>query len=404
MLGAFLLILLAGSVHADIASYSLTFTSYFTESNFPEGFPQGGGLTPPVACLHSGVRSLWNEGETASVGVQNVAEAGNRTIVETECTALSGDLHSFDGPGIKFEVDRYRPYLDVLSMIAPSPDWFVGIHSLSLIQNGEWRDEITAYLYAHDAGTDSGTTYTSPNDKTVPRSVITRKIDGPFSRTQIVGLISLSLISIDTHGQVPLSVNTTANYEVTFTGQWSPSRFPKNYPSNSHFSDPVGCSHALYQSLFRVGKAASLGVKNVAEMGDPSNAKKECVELGRHAFVAPNIIRPGNSHITWTVTVEKTAPFISLISMVAPSPDWFVGIDAYPLLDGNNRWKTSLSLPLYPLDAGTDSGSDFGSPNDPTVPPGIVSRLNEGPLPISNSEIATVSFKLISQIGSTSTA
>jgi hypothetical protein len=53
-------------------------------------------------------------------------------------------------------------------MIAPSPDWFVGVSSLNLLENGQWASNKVVDLYAYDAGTDSGTTYISANSVTSP--------------------------------------------------------------------------------------------------------------------------------------------------------------------------------------------------------------------------------------------
>ena len=65
-------------------------------------------------------------------------------------------------------------------MIAPSPDWFVGVDSLNLYENGSFVDEKVVTLFAYDAGTDSGTNYTSPDDPTDPPEPIF-KIEGyPF--------------------------------------------------------------------------------------------------------------------------------------------------------------------------------------------------------------------------------
>jgi hypothetical protein len=57
-------------------------------------------------------------------------------------------------------------------MVAPSPDWFVGVSGLSLIENGDWVAERMASLQPWDAGTDNGTTYASPNrDARPPRPI-----------------------------------------------------------------------------------------------------------------------------------------------------------------------------------------------------------------------------------------
>ena len=45
--------------------------------------------------------------------------------------------------------------------------------SLNMIENGQWVTNKIATLYGRDAGTDSGVTFTSPDQVTVPRSVVT---------------------------------------------------------------------------------------------------------------------------------------------------------------------------------------------------------------------------------------
>jgi hypothetical protein len=69
---------------------------------------------------------------------------------------------------------RDYPLVTLCSMIAPSPDWFVGVDSLSLIEDGQWVTNKTVTLYGFDAGTDSGASYASANEITVPRGVVTR--------------------------------------------------------------------------------------------------------------------------------------------------------------------------------------------------------------------------------------
>ena len=60
-------------------------------------------------------------------------------------------------------------------MIDPSPDWIVGVSGLELcLANGSWIEEKILNLYPWDAGTDSGSTYISPDQPTYPRDVIRR--------------------------------------------------------------------------------------------------------------------------------------------------------------------------------------------------------------------------------------
>jgi hypothetical protein len=71
-------------------------------------------------------------------------------------------------------MQRDYSLVTLCSMIAPSPDWFVGVDSLNLIEAGQWVTNKTVTLYGFDAGTDSGATYTSADQVTSPRGVVTR--------------------------------------------------------------------------------------------------------------------------------------------------------------------------------------------------------------------------------------
>ena len=65
-------------------------------------------------------------------------------------------------------------------MIAPSPDWFVGVHGLRLFDEQGWVDSLTVDLFPYDAGTDSGSEYLAPNQPTQPQEPIFRITGVPF--------------------------------------------------------------------------------------------------------------------------------------------------------------------------------------------------------------------------------
>lgn len=84
---------------------------------------------------------------------------------------------------LEFDISQSHPLVSLVSMIAPSPDWFVGIHGLNLLVNGDWPDELIMDLEAYDAGTDSGVSYTSSNQATTPQGSITRVTDAPLAES-----------------------------------------------------------------------------------------------------------------------------------------------------------------------------------------------------------------------------
>jgi hypothetical protein len=66
-------------------------------------------------------------------------------------------------------------------MVAPSPDWFVGVAGLSLLEDGAWVQERSVDLYPWDAGTDSGATYRAADRVTAPPQPIQRLTGPPVS-------------------------------------------------------------------------------------------------------------------------------------------------------------------------------------------------------------------------------
>lgn len=140
-----------------------------------------------TGATHHGAVSLWQPGQLASVGVRQVAELGKRdTIIASirESIAAGSARQLIEGAGVPnspdsvsvdFEVSQLHPLVTVLSMVAPSPDWIVGVHGLDLRGNdGRFVDSLTVDAIVYDAGTDSGATYVSGDVETLPRAPITR--------------------------------------------------------------------------------------------------------------------------------------------------------------------------------------------------------------------------------------
>jgi hypothetical protein len=134
---------------------------------------------------HAGV-TFWREDAPASEGIRRMAERGSKSPLDGEVNAAIGAgtaEHLLSGPslgtspastGMEFDISTSHPLVTLVTMVAPSPDWFVGVSGLSLQSNGQWIDEIRVDLYAFDAGTDSGASYESPDLETTPRQPIAR--------------------------------------------------------------------------------------------------------------------------------------------------------------------------------------------------------------------------------------
>ena len=171
-----------------------------------------------------------------------------------------------------------------------------------------------------------------------------------------------------------------AVYEVTFDATWSAATHPEAFPSNAHFSPLTGAAHAADVSLWSVGGAASDGLRDVAERGVADALRAEVQALGGAAVYAEGgEVRRSPGTATWTARVSDDRPAVSVVTMIAPSPDWFVGVDGLDLRDGDG-WAERVAVDLAVYDAGTDSGTSYTAANAPTAPREAVALSGYGPL------------------------
>ena len=127
---------------------------------------------------------IWQPGQNASDGIEGMAETGSTGLMLTEIQFAIDQGYassSIEGGGIPlspgatdvgFVVNRDNPLVTLVSMLAPSPDWFIGVNSLRMIdENGDFLDSVTIALNLYDSGTDGGERFTDP-DQDIPRSPI----------------------------------------------------------------------------------------------------------------------------------------------------------------------------------------------------------------------------------------
>ena len=164
-----------------------------------------------------------------------------------------------------------------------------------------------------------------------------------------------------------------ATYRATFENLWNSSDHPLNYPSNQHFSPLVGASHQAGVSFWSTGVLATPGVEAVAERGTTGSFISEAnAAIGQgdalQAIAGAGNIFVGQSTESDTFTVNDRFPLVTLLSMIAPSPDWFVGIHDYNLRSGPG-FAESVVLEFDTFyDAGTEEGDRFSTSNPATNP------------------------------------
>jgi hypothetical protein len=74
-----------------------------------------------------------------------------------------------------------------------------------------------------------------------------------------------------------------------------------------------------------------------------------------------------------TVRVDPAHPLVSLVAMIAPSPDWFTGAADINLIE-NGAWAKSRTLKLIAYDAGGDDGRTYTAADKDAKPKKPTSR------------------------------
>ncbi|GGD02899.1 hypothetical protein GCM10011368_00880 [Hyunsoonleella pacifica] len=195
---------------------------------------------------------------------------------------------------------------------------------------------------------------------------------------------------------------STANYDISVTTIWNTTDHT-SVPGNAHWSPLAGATHKTANTVLEFGVIAPVtdGIKNIAETGNTSafssevntliasNEADQYLQQGFSPFAGNN----SNSTLT-SVSVSEDFPLITLVSMVAPSPDWFIAINSLDLRSGNpsinNGWRDTFTMDVFAYDAGTDSGTDYGSGDVITTPRAEISMVSG--FPINGNRMATITF------------
>lgn len=195
----------------------------------------------------------------------------------------------------------------------------------------------------------------------------------------------------------------TALYSVTFSATWSAQTHPTDFPPGAHFSRLIGAVHNDSVTFWAVGDTASPGIEQMAETGGTELLTREIrAEMPGDVLSVINGRQLGTSPASTTISevlVTLDHPLITLVTMIAPSPDWFVGVAGQSLQNEFGQWLDEVVVVLYPYDSGTDDGPSYRSANADSSPRQPIRSL-KGVSPFSDEPIGTYTFTRIDAGGS----
>ena len=208
-------------------------------------------------------------------------------------------------------------------------------------------------------------------------------IYGASLRQQLLPGGSFQLTEVPIRVERDQAVPSSARYQLTFESTWSAATHPSDFPPNPHFAGLIGAMHNDRVRFWQPSATASAGIETMAETGGkgPLNAEIQAAIDGGEALevVSGGGIFPSPGAVQVTFTATRDFPLLTLVSMIAPSPDWFVGVHDLALFRGDD-WVRELVVELLPYDAGTDSGTSCQSPNQDTQPRNTIAVIAAAPL------------------------
>lgn len=192
-----------------------------------------------------------------------------------------------------------------------------------------------------------------------------------------------------TFGTGPLQaghgMEATATYEVTFIPAWNPQTHPLNYPlthaKQGLLTPFIGATHGSGYAVFHEGTRPTPGLEMLSEMGKQDVLASEiegAISSGRAGtLIRTDMGSPGPVHapVSLKFDVRSDMPRVSLVGMIAPSPDWFYGVEGVELTKRGD-WISQVAVPAYAWDSGGDAGMSYMA-EDQDLEPKEPTRLSD---------------------------
>lgn len=207
----------------------------------------------------------------------------------------------------------------------------------------------------------------------------------------------------------------TVEYELRVRNDWSqdhhkPGAPPFTSVEQPHFSHLGGGTHNADLVVWQEGQLSSSGMIKMQETGyidEPFGRRDLAHEFDAHIangiagsflnYPIPNPWFPAGTETTLNFTIDDAFPLVTLVSMLGPSPDWFVGVSGLSLRD-DQGWRQLVEVDLYPYDGGSRSRDGefalFGPLESPQLPIQAITDTDDTLL-LGSIPIGSFTFELL---------
>jgi len=200
-------------------------------------------------------------------------------------------------------------------------------------------------------------------------------------------------------------MGAAATYEVVFVPSWNPGTHAEDYPithaKKGLLTPMIGATHGDDYRLFAEGQKPTPGLERLSEMGkhDPLDAEIQAAvaagEAGSLIEAMEGSEGPIHAPVSLRFDINQRYSTVSLVGMIAPSPDWFYGVSTTLVSDG--QWVPSRVVPAYAWDSGGDAGTRYLA-EDADLDPKQTTNLSDAPVFVQNGNripVGVFVFKLV---------
>ncbi|PCK04556.1 MAG: hypothetical protein COA42_19050 [Alteromonadaceae bacterium] len=138
-----------------------------------------------------------------------------------------------------------------------------------------------------------------------------------------------------------------------------------NVTTGAYFTPFLVAAHSDSVSLFDTGAAASANLQAMAEGGNISGLLNDVQSTGGRVVANPagGLLAPGASAVANLGALNPELTEISIVAMLLPSNDGFVGLNSLTLPTENGTYTYSLNV----YDAGTEANDEIRGSGAPGV-------------------------------------
>lgn len=190
-------------------------------------------------------------------------------------------------------------------------------------------------------------------------------------------------------------------YEVEFEPTWNATTHPGAFPDDAGFAPFIAAAHLSSVEVFSEGLPASEALTEYALNGTTTVFESDFRFLINTSRALDFVIGDGVSYPATSSVLLGTArgyQFVTLISRITPSPDWFIAAQTSLIDPADGEWYNRIIVEAIAYDAGLDTAVTFLPPYLPLDTASSIELLKNGPLTLGSDTVFNMGRFILTRV------